>query len=626
MQLRRVSITRFRGIENLVLHPGRFTVLIGPNNSAKTTILEALDLLLHHGIGRPRLSPTELDYYGRDTADAFRIEAVLGDLPADLTADVVDHLEGWRSRDQAVLAEPDGDGVETVLRVQALGTPDLDLSHTFAKPESGGARFAPALRKRVGWFFDGRAQDPARELAFSQGGVLEQLFDEVDLDPAIEALRAALSSGAAEVTADRGVSAVLDELGADLRTLGLLAEEQLPIFEAGETSRRVLLQNLSLALPRPDGVSIPIGRHGRGTQRLTLIMLLLRVWQARHHAPIAAFVLPELGLVPLRQTQLVHMMRKVSEAGGQLFVETASPSIVRGFTLDDLVLLPELGTAGTPRPLALLSPPAKQGYERRLDGAVVPALFAPLPLLVEGPGDRPVLETFWTALTASEALPSMPQLGVDVINCEGADMQPQMARLLQEAGKPVLAWAEQDVPKVLAQLRDNGHCVALLVHDAAKGRQKLEESLAVGVPLAGLVAGLEAIARDRDYDWDAQRADLLSRCSQLPRAHRDLAGAATDVAGFLAVFPESEARALVARTLAASGVTPFEMKGARQARLFAEAVVDTCGVPQSYATALRALVEWLRSGRPSAADGTPVEFALLATTEETGPVESDPAP
>ena len=80
MQIRQLTIQRFRGIEHTTLHPGPRTVLLGPNNAAKSTILEALDIVLHPGLGRPRLPPDELDYYARDPSAGFEIAVVLGRL------------------------------------------------------------------------------------------------------------------------------------------------------------------------------------------------------------------------------------------------------------------------------------------------------------------------------------------------------------------------------------------------------------------------------------------------------------------------------------------------------------------------------------------------------------------
>lgn len=240
MRIRRITIERFRGIEQLRFQPGPCTVILGPNNAGKSAVLEALDLLLHPGLGRPRPAPEEVDYFRRDTSEGFEVEVVLGDLPNPFRAEAHQHLEGWRDHDAELVPEPDGEGVESVVRVRVRGTPDFDLLHEFAKPESEGTRFNPALRTQVGWVFDGRARDPGRQLFFSQGGLLERLFTGADLDPAIQALREALGEGAEAINRDDAVEPVLRDLSADLESLGLLGEGEAAAFEAGAVSRRAL--------------------------------------------------------------------------------------------------------------------------------------------------------------------------------------------------------------------------------------------------------------------------------------------------------------------------------------------------------------------------------------------------
>jgi hypothetical protein len=44
--------------------------------------------------------------------------------------------------------------------------------------------------------FDGRSRDPARQLAFYQGGLLDRRFGSVDVEPAVNALREAPGGGA----------------------------------------------------------------------------------------------------------------------------------------------------------------------------------------------------------------------------------------------------------------------------------------------------------------------------------------------------------------------------------------------------------------------------------------------
>jgi ABC-type hemin transport system ATPase subunit len=611
MRIHRLKIERFRGISELTFAPGPKTVILGPNNAGKSTILEALDLLLHAGLGRQRPAPTEIDYFDREPATGFEIEAVIGELPSVFTAEVRRHLEGWKAAHEQLVPEPDGDDVEAVVRVRVRGTEDFDLVHEFAKEESEGARFSPGIRSKVGWVFDGRARDPSRQLAFYQGGLLERLFGDIDLKPAAGSLKEALEGGAASVNAEEAVHGKLESLAADLRTLGLLEAAELPQFEAGAISLRELLQSLRLTLPG-GAVQIPVFRQGRGAQRLLLVAILLRLAQAADEPAIGGFEEPEEALEPLRQTQVARMLSGIVDRGGQVFVVTHSPEIARAFSIDDFLLVDERAAGAGARLLRkTLSEPVRQKYERWLDRSVVRALFARMPLLVEGPGDRAVIETFWRSLATpkqaedGEAEAAHPvamirpaeQLGLDVVNCEGASSMPMMARLLKEAGKNVVAWVEQDVPDEVARLRNEGHCDAFLVHDAAEGRQNLEEALAQAASLGALTKALDALATSRDYPWDKQRYYLVSAVGEIDAAKREAMKAAETLDELLGQLTEAEARVLVAKALVAKEVAPFEMKGARQGRIVAETIIEVDGaVPEPFARALRALDKWIADG------------------------------
>src|SRR5262245_54885296 len=112
MQVAILEIRNFRGIRTGKVQFRDHTVLIGPNNSNKTTIVEALALVL----GRDRLvrNLTEHDFFGSNPQPADRIKVVatvIGFEPEDFTA----HTEWFRDgravplwfdpQDGAVLAE-----------------------------------------------------------------------------------------------------------------------------------------------------------------------------------------------------------------------------------------------------------------------------------------------------------------------------------------------------------------------------------------------------------------------------------------------------------------------------------------------------------------------------------------
>src|SRR5579884_1226558 len=98
MHIVRLKIVGFRGISSADVTLGRHIVLVGPNNSGKTTIIEALALIF----GRDRLvrQLTEHDFHGsapNQTSRILCIATVTGFEPND-----PDHHPSWFSAESGV--------------------------------------------------------------------------------------------------------------------------------------------------------------------------------------------------------------------------------------------------------------------------------------------------------------------------------------------------------------------------------------------------------------------------------------------------------------------------------------------------------------------------------------------
>jgi putative ATP-dependent endonuclease of OLD family len=105
MKVARLTIANFRGVAYAVLHFDGHTLFIGMNNVGKSTVCEAIDLVL----GPDRLSKfppiEEFDFYNsryleadKETPKPLRIEVILTNLSAELTNKCGSHLE-FRHKD-----------------------------------------------------------------------------------------------------------------------------------------------------------------------------------------------------------------------------------------------------------------------------------------------------------------------------------------------------------------------------------------------------------------------------------------------------------------------------------------------------------------------------------------------
>ena len=150
--IRRISVTRFRGIHNFTWRPGPgVNLILGGGDVGKTTILDAIGVVLSP-VNPSSLSDT--DYYGRVIEDGFEIEAVMA-LPMDSA--IEDQVRpawpwAWDGKDPVVPAL-EGDSGEAVYRLRVRGTEDLELIYEVVQMCSTGPADAefpvPQLRSTL---------------------------------------------------------------------------------------------------------------------------------------------------------------------------------------------------------------------------------------------------------------------------------------------------------------------------------------------------------------------------------------------------------------------------------------------------------------------------------------------
>ena len=118
MRLRRVEIRRFRGIRGLDWDvSGNFVCLLGPGDSTKTTVLDAIELALSP---RWNVSFDDADFYDANTEVPLSITVTVGELPEELKSDKRFGLftRGWSPAGE--LHDEPEEGDELVLSIQLL--------------------------------------------------------------------------------------------------------------------------------------------------------------------------------------------------------------------------------------------------------------------------------------------------------------------------------------------------------------------------------------------------------------------------------------------------------------------------------------------------------------------------
>lgn len=315
--IRLLSIRRFRGIEKLVWRPGKgVNVLLGGGDVGKTTILEAIALLLN-----PTNASTlsDADYWQRRYEDGFAIEAIMA-LP--LTCGIAEQRKSvwpWEwDGTNAKVPEIDTDAGhpnDPVFCLRVCGTPDFELQHEICQPDETFDHFPVSVRRNIGLVRLSGDDRNDRDLRLIQGSALDRLLSD-------KTLRSRLGNEIAKTD----VNSVLQD---DAKTALSTLDERF--------GKRALPTDLSLGLVGGPGFSLnaligltattggtilPLSSWGAGTRRLAALEVA-----AAHQVEHPVMVVDEIerGLESYRQRIL---MEELIDRPSQVFVTTHSAPAV----------------------------------------------------------------------------------------------------------------------------------------------------------------------------------------------------------------------------------------------------------------------------------------------------------
>ena len=332
-RIRRFEIRNFRSIQSLDWTPSNgVNCLIGPGDSGKSSILDAIDLCL----GARRSAPFgDADFFNLDVTRTISISATLGALPEALqNLDTYgEFLRGFSLVTGQVEDEPRV-GLETVLTLKLEVTGDLEPSWTLYSER--GAR--QQLERSLAWK-DRSLLAPARigtyantNLSWARGSVLNRLTEErADLGAQLAgAARAARTTFGMQ--AGQQLAQTLQVVTATATSLGV------PVGAGAQAlldAHSVSIGDGAIALHNEAG--IPLRSLGTGSGRL-LVAGLQRAAAAA--ASIALVDEVEYGLEPHRLMRLLDSLgAKDTLQPLQVFMTTHSPVTLRELSGNQLVVV-----------------------------------------------------------------------------------------------------------------------------------------------------------------------------------------------------------------------------------------------------------------------------------------------
>lgn len=346
MLLTKLRIENYRGINSLELDLNETTVLVGENNSGKTTVLHALRACLQALRSSGRSSPfDEFDlHFVSQAADPTSAPAIAITLtfeesqPGEWPAEIEQQLGG--DGGVVVLAPPD-DRSRVQLRVSAqFSAVTQDIETTFEFLDASGNALPPKNRGRLGalqqlrpLFYLSALRDAGKE--FSRTSQFWSPFvKNSQIDPAKKAeIEKQLESINAQIIEAHGTFKGVQEQLSRVQKLVALGEQDVVSVDAVPARVFDMLNRTQVSIASSTGARLPIGRHGEGTQSLTVLMLfdaflkseLARKQGNKSTRPIVALEEPEAHLHPNAVRALWKTIRDID---GQKLIATHSGDLL----------------------------------------------------------------------------------------------------------------------------------------------------------------------------------------------------------------------------------------------------------------------------------------------------------
>lgn len=527
MRIRRVEIQNFRGIKSLdfrIPTGKKFICLIGPGDSTKSTIVEAIHLALGE---RWSLSLCDTDFFGGYVAEPIIIRVALADLPTEIRGHATLGLQLSGIDAEGEWRHDPTDDVEPCLIVELKVDEEMEPVWSLHRPDGAGDPqvIGTGVRRKFSVFkIDERIDN---HLRWTRMSALTRLTDSSHgtAGTLAAALIAARSAVRGAITPE--LQTLTDSIATRLSELGSGDFQELK--PGLDTSLSTAGGNLALF----EG-SIPLTNYGLGTRRLAGIATQE---MASENKSVILIDEVEYGLEPHRLVHLLKHLRSASQHA-QVVVTTHSPVAIEQLDSADLAIV----RCREGKATSQFVPPDLKFAQATLRGG--PSAFLARRIVVtEGKTEfgllLGMLENWDESAVASNGTTSAAN-GVAITDGDGSNA-PSRAKVLAELCYEVALVMDNDVREIDKKVTDA----------VAKGAQlfrcqlnnAIEDDLVADLQ-SGELTGLLQVAVENRVDESTVKSDLLNAAELEPRI------TSLDVANWIAIdgLTIDQSRALIARS------------------------------------------------------------------------------
>ncbi len=463
MRISRVIIKNFRGIKfGEVMFPNH-AVVVGDNNIGKSTVLEAIDLVL--GPDRMRRKPAinEHDFFAGDylcndkTPIEIFIEVTVVAINDEQERHFKDHVEWWDTHTESLVQNPppesiDPEAVLPAIRVCFKGSYDTEeddfIGNTyFQLPVKDDGTLVPfkTRDKRVcGFLYLRTLRTGSRALSLERGSLLDIILQlsKVKLDMWEETLEQIRAINVAD-NPELGVLNILSGVQDSLKSLVPSDWGTNPKMKVSDFTREHLRKTLnvfmSTGVKKVNGEDhiAPFRKQGTGTIN-TLVLSMLSLIADLKQNVIFAMEEPEIAIPPHTQKRIINSVRDKSS---QAIFTSHSPYVLEEFDPKEIVVLSNEDGVVKSCFAGFTDNIKRKSYQLEFRKRYCEALLASRVLIAEGRTEYdalPLVARHLNSLKPKE-YSSLEALGIAIIDAESDTQIKPIASLLKSFGKTTYA-------------------------------------------------------------------------------------------------------------------------------------------------------------------------------------------
>lgn len=474
MKVTRLTIANFRGVRTATIDFDGHSLLIGENNAGKSTICEALDLVL--GPDRLGRHPVidEHDFHegryldGEGKPVSLVIEALLTDLSPDYVRRYRANLEFWDVANRKLIEGADGpeatdqEGVVSALRVRFVGSYDAKddefkgqtiLCHPQTDPP---IFFSKEAKRECGFLYLRTIRTGSRALSLERGSLLDIAVRLKTDDQAgmWEATLAKLREIDPPIHKIDALDSVLSAVDQQVRQfIGLSASPEALRLYPNQLTREHLRKTVSFFAATADTEThVPYHRLGTGTINAFIFALLTQIAELKKNV-IFAMEEPEIAIPPHTQRRLVQYALQHMD---QAIITTHSPYVIEQVSPESMLILRRDTTGSLTGTRVDLGGMKEKQFRAEVRRQFAEGLLGRAVLCVEGITELHVFNAMSEMLSAAEesANQSFELLGVTVIEAGGDGGLEKLGKFFRGIGHSAFAFFDKQKKKTPQKVAD----------------------------------------------------------------------------------------------------------------------------------------------------------------------------